>query len=276
MIRNANFAGKFYPGDEDELIDQIEKSIHSKFGPGKKYDNEIPLNKNIGIISPHAGYQFSGPLEAWGYSFVSKIGKPDNVILIGPSHSGLGEDVSIFSEGIWKSPLGEVEVNENLATMIVEKSSGLIKTNYLAHEYEHSLEVQLPFLQYYFGNQFKIVPIIILNQREEIIEAVSETLKNVIEDEGYLFVFSSDLNHYDSISETYRKDNLYIEELIKNGDTYKICKDEDISVCGLGPIAIGKSLFKKIEILKHITSGDIIDYDEKTVGYLSAALTEYK
>ncbi len=276
MIREPNFAGKFYPDNKEDLINQIEASIVSKFGPGKVSSVNDYLKQNIGIIVPHAGYQFSSSPQAWGYSYISKIGKPKIVVLIGPNHSGLGDDVSIYNEGKWRTPLGEVKVNESYANKIIKESNGLIKSNFLAHEYEHSLEVQIPFLQYFFENDFEIIPITILNQKKENIKKISDILKTILTNNGFLFVFSSDLNHYDSKKRTYFKDELFINELTNKGDIYNICKKNDISVCGLGPIEIGCLLFNQIKILKHITSGDIINYDEKTVGYLSALFTDYK
>ena len=276
MIREPNFAGKFYAGNKEDLINQIEDSIKSKFGPGKISPLNVYLKQNIGIIVPHAGYQFSSPLQAWGYSSVAKIGRPKIVILIGPNHSGLGEDVSIYNKGKWKTPLGETEVNEFFANRIINESDGLIKSNFIAHEYEHSLEVQLPFLQYFFGNEFEIIPITILNQKKENIIKIANVLKHIFNDKDFLFVFSSDLNHYESKKRTYYKDELFINELTNKGDIYSICRKNDISVCGLGPIEIGCLLFNEVEILKHITSGDVINYDDQTVGYLSALFIDYK
>jgi hypothetical protein len=169
--------------------------------------------------------------------------------------------------------LGEVEVNSTLASDILSKLSR--NGDYLAHIYEHSLEVQLPFIQYLTGNNFKILPICMKDQSIEAASALSGILKEYKHD-GVLFIASTDLNHYESQEVTLKKDAMVMDAVIKMDmqELYSSLKHYDISMCGYGPVAVLMGLeFEKSVLTGHNTSGDVLDEYTSVVGYLSAVLT---
>src|SRR3990170_5671989 len=166
MLRHPAVAGYFYHGSAEALRKQVREFI-------------IPDAKRVralGVLSPHAGFLYSGPVAGAVYS---KVELPDTFVLIGPNHTGLGAPVSLMASGSWETPLGTVDIDESLAALILSKSSR-IREDSLAHLQEHSLEVQLPFIQY-FKDTFKIVPIQMLDTRLEtcleVGRAVAEAIK---------------------------------------------------------------------------------------------------
>ena len=146
MIREPAVAGQFYPERKYELTTLIKGMV----------DNLAAKEDVVGLICPHAGFIYSGPVTG---ATVSRIKFKDTFIVIGPNHTGAGKPLSIMTEGVWRTPLGELEIDSELAKMILAKSKYL-EADFMAHQYEHSIEVQLPFLQY-FRSDIKIVPIIL-------------------------------------------------------------------------------------------------------------------
>ncbi|MEA2037677.1 MAG: AmmeMemoRadiSam system protein B, partial [Nanoarchaeota archaeon] len=191
MVREAVVAGMFYPSDKEELIDQINDSFHSKFGPGT-----LPAKKRVkevlGMIAPHAGYQFSGPGAAWAYKELGESKLADVYVILGLSHSGQGSCVSLED---WETPLGKVEVDKEFNEALIMNSK--LKQNEEAHMQEHSIEVQLPFLQFVnrdFLDKFKIAPITVSGDYEEIAKAIVETIKQT--GKKVAIIASSDFTHY--------------------------------------------------------------------------------
>ncbi|AKI97928.1 AmmeMemoRadiSam system protein B [Kosmotoga pacifica] len=274
MVRTAVFSGRFYAGFSDELKNQIKTCFLHKIGPGSLPG---PVTKkmigNAGLISPHAGYIYSGPVAANGFYEIASFGRPERVVLIGPNHSGFGSPLSVWPSGEWITPLGTLKIDEEFTNSLIVSTEHL-SADTSAHLYEHSLEVQLPFLQYLFGNDFKIVTITMMDQRYETAKLLADNLKELIKDGGTLVVASSDLNHYEDHETTMRKDTLLIER-IEERDTHGLFEEamnKKISACGLGPIATVLMLFENVRILKHATSGDVSGDFLHTVGYLSAVL----
>lgn len=260
-------SGKFYPQDSSELSAKIKGYFPEGFHAGEK------LIRCSGAIVPHAGYVFCAQTAAKAYEKIFKNGTVDTVVIIGPNHSGLGESISVYPQGSWVTPLGEVEVNSTLASDILSKLSR--NGDYLAHIYEHSLEVQLPFIQYLTGNNFKILPICMKDQSIEAASALSGILKEYKHD-GVLFIASTDLNHYESQEVTLKKDAMVMDAVIKMDmqELYSSLKHYDISMCGYGPVAVLMGLeFEKSVLTGHNTSGDVLDEYTSVVGYLSAVLT---
>jgi len=269
-------AGTFYDLDKEDLIKRLEWAFREKkIGPGQLPEKvEKHLTKNIGVVVPHAGYVYSGPVAAWAYLELSKLGKPDTVILIGPNHTGVGGEVGVWPSGVWITPLGNIGVDEKIATFLIENSNVAISDT-ASHLGEHSLEVQLPFLQYIYGNNFKIVPITMMIQEFEFAKLLAENLKTVFEkfpEKKFVVIASSDLNHYESQDVTIKKDEELIKAILTN-DPKKVCKivkDKNITACGFGPIATLLQLkMGKPALLKHATSGDISGDFTHVVGYAS-------
>lgn len=277
MKRPPFAAGTFYDFDEEDLIKRLEWAFkEEKIGPGQLPNRNVEdhLTKNVGIIVPHAGYVYSGPVAAWAYLELSKLGKPDTVVLIGPNHTGIGGEIGVWPSDIWVTPLGNIEVDEEVTTFLIENSN-VATSDTVSHLEEHSLEVQLPFLQYIYGNDFKIVPITMMIQEFEFSRLLAKDLKNVLEKfskRRFVIVASSDLNHYESQDVTLEKDEELIKAILSNDpkEVYTVVKNKNVTACGFGAITtllqlkIGKPL-----LLKHATSGDTSGDLKHVVGYSS-------
>ena len=275
MKRYPTVAGLFYESDPETLLERLRWAFLHELGPGEIPERvEKKLNKNHGLIVPHAGYIYSGPIASWAYDEISKHGKPDTVIMIGPNHTGFGEDVGIWSSGFWETPLGELEVDEELTRMILELGEGTVKEDIESHTNEHSLEVQLPFLQFIYGDDFRIVPITMMDQRLKTAEGLAETLRKVAEntDKKILFIASTDLNHYENHEETVKKDEILINRILDSDvrGMYEVIREYYITICGYGPVAVLLMLnLGNPKLLKHATSGEMSGDYSKVVGYAS-------
>ena len=276
MIRQAAVAGAFYESNVKYLRESIEDCFKHKLGPG-----EIPKLSRINkekqvnaVMVPHAGYVYSGPTAAHAYSKITQDGYPETFVILCPNHTGYGENVSVYNEGSWVVPNGVCDVDSELANAII-KNSNFAKADFQAHIREHSCEVQLPFLKY-FTNEFKIVPICMMDQSVEtsidlansIFESRNELNRNIT------IIDSTDLSHFKPQEKTIEHDNLVFNEVF-NGNTeglYEVVKKEQITICGYGPTMVSMEYCKKLgqknfELLQHSTSGDItLDY-ASVVGY---------
>lgn len=242
-------------------------------------DMQAQKNDCLGAILPHAGYIYSGRVAA---RTVSGINIKDTVVLLGPNHTGKGAIFSIMPRGSWQTPLGDVEIDAKLANLFLTKSRYL-ETDSLAHLDEHSLEVELPILQY-FRKDFKIVPIAMKTDDLPMLNEVAQSLANVIDENNLksstMFIASSDMTHYESEESAKRKDALAIEAIVAL-DEYKlqsVVRGSGISMCGFAPVAVlikaAKLLgAKKAKLIKYQTSGDATGDTSSVVGY--AGITIY-
>ncbi len=261
MIRNPVVAGQFYPGDPKELKKQIEEFIQKE---AKKEDA-------FGALSPHAGYMFSGSVAGAVYS---KINIPDLVVILGPNHTGKGVPFSIITEGIWATPLGEIKVASSLGKNILENSKYL-EEDTTAHTFEHSIEVQLPFLQY-LNPKISFVPICLSSSNYSCYEDIALAIYNAIKNAGekVLVIASSDMSHYEPHDVANKKDREAIDAILELDEKLLLKRIENfnISMCGYVPATVMlitcKELGAKVaELVKYQTSGDVIgDYSE-VVGY---------
>lgn len=280
MIRNPAVASAFYEGTRSALNAQIEECYTHQLGPGRVPSKPSkPLGKILGIVTPHAGYTYSGPVAAWAFCQLIEKELPESVVLLGPNHYGLGREVAVMPAGRWRTPLGEVEVDEDLASKIAE-SSFLLELDDTAHRKEHSLEVQLPFLQHGYGEAFKIVPISIMSQdlesAQEIGKALGEALKGR---RGALIVASTDLTHYEPAASANTKDAKVIEAILSMDPARveEVVSKLSVSMCGPGPVMAmltAASLLgaQKARLLKYASSGDITGDYSAVVGYASLAI----
>lgn len=276
MRRPPIVAGTFYDIDKDDLIKRLEWAFSDdKIGPGELPEkDQKKLDKNIGVIVPHAGYIYSGPVAAWAYLELSKLGKPDTVILIGPNHTGTGAELGVWPEGLWITPLGELKVAEDVTNFLFENSD-ILTPDTSSHISEHSLEVQLPFLQYMYGSDIEIVPITMMVQEFEFSRLLAKNIQKVFEhfpEKKFVVVASSDLNHYESQEITLKKDEKFIKAVLSEDPkkVIKVVRNDEITACGFGPIAT--LLYLKLgspKLLKHATSGDINGDFSHVVGYAS-------
>ena len=268
MIREPAVAGMFYPGNKSALLAEIKDYLNRA---------KVPELKNVKIIiSPHAGYVYSGPVAAYGYKVIEGK-KYDNVFIFAPSHRAQFSGISVYDGEGYKTPLGIVEINQDIVKKLLEESN-LINFHKEAHTYEHSLEVQLPFLQVVLDNNFKLVPALVgTHNVNELIE-VAKIVNNYIGDND-LIVISTDLSHYYDSNRAKQLDSVAIED-IKNLDIEKFYNDiasGKTEACGFGPLIIGMAIAKlrgwnNCEILKYADSGDVSGDKSQVVGYVSAVI----
>lgn len=280
-VRHPCQAGAFYEGTAESLKKQIEKCFLSKLGP-RKIPEVVKTGPRqvVGLVCPHAGYMFSGPVAAHAYYKLALDGKPDVVVLFGPNHTGYGSALALMNEGFWRTPLGDVEIDAESANQIVRESS-IIDVDDAAHRHEHSIEVQLPFLQYLYGSEFKIVPICFLMQDLSSAREVGQAVAKVLAGKNAVIVASSDMTHYEPQKNAERKDKTAIEaiEAMNEAKLYSVIEANRISACGYGPIAAlitaAKVLgAKEAKLLCYKTSGDVIGDYSSVVGYAALCLTK--
>jgi AmmeMemoRadiSam system protein B len=274
-VRRPAVAGQFYEADPTRLKRSIEECFLHPLGPQKippapKTDEEI-----AGLVSPHAGYIYSGPIAAHGYYYASSLPTPELVVIVGPNHWGAGSGVATVSGGVWRTPLGDLEISAEDAKALV-KVSGIVDFSEEAHRREHSIEVQLPFLQYIFDSKFKILPISMLFQDRETAVEVGHAIAEIVKGRRCLIIASSDLTHYESQKEAERKDAAFINATLSLDvvKLYSVIQRLDISACGYGPVAAlmtaaNNLSLKKAELLKYATSGDVTGDKSSVVGYAS-------
>jgi hypothetical protein len=273
-VRRPCQAGAFYEGTPDALRLQIENCFTNKIGPGMlpKIVKTGP-KKVIGLLCPHAGYIFSGPVAANAYYKLAVDGKPDVIVILGPNHTGYGSGLAVMNEGLWRTPLGDVEIDRETANRIVQESR-VVDVDDSAHDYEHSVEVQLPFLQYLYGSDFKIVPICFLMQDLSTAKEVGEAVAKALLDKKSVIIASSDMTHYEPQESAQRKDKRALDaiEAMDEVRFQSIIENYNISACGHGPIVALITAAKilggrEAKLLCYATSGDVIGDRSSVVGY---------
>jgi AmmeMemoRadiSam system protein B len=273
-VRRPCQAGAFYEGNAESLKRQIRNCFLNKLGPGQLPTVvENGQRGVVGLICPHAGYMFSGSVAAHSYYQLAIDGKPDLVFILGPNHTGLGSGLAVMNEGVWRTPLGDVEIDAEAANQVVQESK-IVDVDEAAHNYEHSIEVQLPFLQYLYGGGFKIVPICFLMQDLNSAREVGEALAKIAAQRNAVMIASSDMTHYEPQEKAQSKDLKALEavEAMDEARFYSIIESQRVTACGYGPIGAlvtaAKSLgVKEAKLLCYKTSGDVIGDYSSVVGY---------
>ncbi len=261
MSRDPAVAGQFYPGTKAGLRKEIEKYIIN--GAGKI--------KAIGVVSPHAGYMYSGSVAGATLSSVELAG---TCVVMGPNHTGRGRPFSIMTEGAWKLPSGDCEIDSVLAKAILS-NCGDLEEDDVAQREEHSIEVQVPFLQA-LKEGVRIVPIVLADAEVEVYKAIGKGIAKSVKDEGRgaTIIASSDLTHYEPHDSAKQKDGKAIEAILALDEEALVdaIRKYKISMCGYAPVCVmlaaSKELgAKKARLIKYQTSGDATgDYDA-VVGY---------
>ncbi len=276
-VRRPAVAGAFYDAKPDSLRQQIIDSFMHKLGPGRLPEGERDSDISA-IVVPHAGFVYSGASAAHAYLSIAEQDNPETVIVIGPNHTGRGTPISVMGEGFWETPLGLVPLDTELAERIVKKSR-IAEFDDTAFIREHSIEVQLPFLQFIYP-EFKLVPICMGYQDLVTSRDLGQAIHESTVSESVIIVASSDLNHMESRKESNRKDKFVLEaiEAMDEAMLQDSVKRERISTCGYGPVSatlVASKLggAKSAEILSYYTSGDIIGDNRSVVGYASAKIT---
>ena len=278
-VRKPAVAGQFYTGNPEVLKREIVGYLDAAKPPA--VSGEI-----IALVSPHAGYTYSGQVAAYGYRLI-RGATYDAVVVISPSHAEHFAFASVFPGAAYATPLGEIPVDAELAMLIASKN-GLVRADMTGHQArtfersEHSLEVQLPFLQVALG-QFKLVPIVMGDQSQKTVEALGNVLGDVLAGKSVLIVASTDLSHFHTDQEARALDAVFEERLREfNPDKLlaALSKDET-EACGGGPVAAAMIAARALgatrcEVLRHATSGDVTGDKSSVVGYVSAVMVRDK
>ena len=276
-VRRPAVAGLFYSSDRDGLLKELDSSFLHPLGPGRLPEAVGPFTGSLlGIVSPHAGYMYSGPVAAHGYLALSRSGRPDVVFIMGPNHQGIGSPLALSEAEEWETPLGTVEVDREVSRLLMGACDFLAPDEH-AHRYEHSVEVQVPFLQRVFEG-FSIVPIVMLLQNCEVAESLGRAMARVIEENGLraYIVASTDFTHYEPDDVAKRKDRLAIEKItaLDHRGLYDAVVETPISMCGPGPVmtlivAARELGATRVTLYKYATSGDVVGERSAVVGYAS-------
>ncbi len=273
QVRTPAVAGMFYPKTDQELKASIKNCFLHKYGPGKLPPSQQD-KKIIGVICPHAGYEYSGPIAANSYYEISAQ-RPDLVIIIGPNHWGIGCDIASMKECIWKTPIGDVEVDTE-STIRISEISKLIEFDFFSHTRDHCLEVQIPMLQETFLHKFRILPLILIDQSHQTAIEIGKTIARIAKVRKTVIIGSSDFTHYEPNDFAYAQDKSLIDTIV-NLDVdkfYSTLQEKQISACGYGAIASTMTACKELgatkgTLIRYATSGDIAGDKSSVVGYAS-------
>jgi len=289
-IRPPIVAGTFYESDKDSLQREIEHAFLHRLGPGKIPDKKGTTRSIKAVVSPHAGFIYSGHIAAHTYSAIFEDGEPDVFVILGPNHSGMGADMAVWRAGGWKTPFGVVQIDENVADAIINQSPRA-QPDENAHRREHSIEVQLPFLQFLFPTA-KIVPICVntdpiyfesflgdqqsVNQVVDVSNEIGGAISSAFDEFGIdgLIIASSDFTHQESAKSAYSKDHEAIEHTLSL-DAAGLAQTVNIrsaSICGFAPIMASIAFAKERgvtegKLLKYATSGDVTGSHGNVVAY---------
>ncbi len=266
MQRQPVVAGQFYPGG----FQQLKLSLSSL----------VPENNSkksvFGIISPHAGYVYSGTIAGQLYANI-KI--PRTVLIIGPNHTGAGAPAALYPDGEWLTPLGVVPINSTLNALLL-KHVACMQTDRIAHQHEHSLEVQLPFIQY-LRPDVSISAICLGHGDYAVLREIGMGIAAAIREYGddVLIVASSDMTHYESAESARHKDGLALEKVVAFDaeGLLKICKSQHITMCGVAPSAVMIEAVRELgatvaELVAYGNSGDVSGDNQQVVGYAAVAV----
>ena len=267
-VKEPAVAGTFYPADKDSLKKSVEDFL-------SKAETSPDHGKLIAIISPHAGYIYSGQTAAYGYKQIqgSDI---KNVILIGPSHRSAFKGASVYTKGSFRTPLGNVKINERLAEGLLNESAD-VRFSPEAYEGEHSIEVQLPFLQTVLKD-FTIVPVLIGSPSGRTFEHLIQKLTEML-DEKALLIASTDLSHYHDYPTAKEMDGKIISAVqrLSPKDTIELLRSGKSEMCGGVPVIIAMEVARRSGanlgvVFKQANSGDVTGEKDKVVGYASIGL----
>ncbi|WP_456420238.1 MEMO1 family protein [Methanocaldococcus infernus] len=282
-MRYPAVAGLFYPSNPEELLEMIENCYLHELGPKKL--PSIGSYSILGLVCPHAGYIYSGPIQAHSYLALSKHADPSEeitAVILGPNHTGLGSGVSVSAD-IWRTPLGDMEPDKEFIDLLWRECE-IIDLDETAHLQEHSIEVQLPFLKHLELLEiakFKIVPICMMFQDYETAIEVGYFIAKVAKElnRRVVVIASSDLSHYEPQEIAVEKDRIVINDIIKMDEKrlYEDVVKYNISMCGYGPVMAMIRALKELggeraKLLAYATSGDVTGDYSAVVGYSSIAI----
>lgn len=265
-VRRSAIAGTWYPGTASRL----ERAVKGYLAKVAEREDEREL---LGLIAPHAGYQYSGQVAAYAHKQLEGR-RYDAIVILAPSHRAWMGEFAVSTEDYYETPLGEVEIDRHLVELIGQK----VSLNQIGGDMEHSLEIQLPFLQVVLG-EFKLVPIIMGERSLDACRNLSRGLISAMEGRKLLIVASSDLSHFHDYHSAVRLDGRVLDS-VRRMDAEGLARDLDAGrceACGAGPILTllllaGATEASEAEILNYANSGDVTGDQSSVVGYLSAVV----
>jgi hypothetical protein len=269
-VRRAAVAGTWYPDDPVRLVAELDAHLASV--------DVVPSLTPRALVAPHAGLMYSGPVGAYSYS-AARGARPSAIVLVGPSHFVPFEGVSIWPDGAWETPLGPIQVDEELASRITKASDAIVEMP-SAHGREHSLEMQLPFLAHLLPG-VPIVPMVMGRQTSATSFALSNAIARAVEASGrdVLLIASSDLSHYEDASVAARLDGVVLGRVaaMDAQGLMGALEREPRHACGGGPIvavldAATRLGASQARVLNYADSGDVSGDKSSVVGYMAAAI----
>ncbi len=273
VLRRSAVAGSWYPGTAAAIAEEVDRYLEAA-GP------VASPGRLVGLVSPHAGLRYSGPVAAHGYGLVRALGeRPVTAVLVGPSHRAAFDGVALHARGSWETPLGRVPIDEDLSRALLDADPAVFDDPDV-HRDEHSLEMQLPFLQRLLPG-LRIVPALMGSQSREEVDALAGALAKALAGRPALLVASSDLSHYQPADVASRLDADVVRAVggyDPEGLMARLETHHNVA-CGGGPVvAVMKAArelgAERATVLKYGHSGDVGERDRShVVGYLSAALT---
>jgi hypothetical protein len=265
MVRQPAVAGSFYPAEKARLAAVLDSFLTAA----------QPISGIVAGVAPHAGYVYSGAAAGALYSIIEP---PANVVIMGPNHHGIGAPYGIFDKGSWRTPLGDVPIAETLAAAIVREVP-FLQSDESSHAHEHSIEVQVPFLQR-LRSDVKIVPISIAEHDLRKLMALGSAIARATKSIGVevLVIASSDMSHDESADDASRKDRMAIERMLAFDEEglWQVVRRHDISMCGVAPAIAAMAAAREMgaqdaRLIKYTNSGEVTGDIRRVVGYASIA-----
>ncbi|WP_136689904.1 AmmeMemoRadiSam system protein B [Halorhabdus amylolytica] len=270
-VRDPAVAGRFYAGTERALREQIDSVYAHGIGPGSRPEVRTGEPSVAGLVVPHAGMPFSGPVAAHAYAALAASGRPKTVVVVGPNHTGVGSPMALPGNDRWLTPLGDVPVATELRDEIATETDATVDDR--AHTREHAAEVQLPFLQDLYDGA-SILPISLRRQDAEKARRLGAAIDDA-GDDATVVVASSDFTHYEPHDIALQRDELALDRIRASDPDglVETVEREGLSVCGYGAIAtMLRAVEGDVDVLAHATSGDTAGSKDEVVGYAAVAV----
>jgi len=272
-VRSPIVAGAFYPSQPDQLRGQIEG-----FLVGETPSAQDALASSIGLIVPHAGYIYSGSVATAGFQEIAKRGNPEVVVIFGASHTGIGPWLSLSPHAVWTTPLGRSPVDSDVISHLTSTGYQQVEASFAR---EHSIEVQLPFIQHLWGAELPIVPICISPAPLHELQKAATVLAQALGERKALIIASSDFTHYQPADVARSLDRKALDRILALDvdGFHRLCHNEQLTICGTGAIELLMAIAEhtrltETRVVAYATSGDVTGDLSSVVGYASVVLAK--
>ncbi|MBI4307609.1 MAG: AmmeMemoRadiSam system protein B [Chloroflexi bacterium] len=280
--RKPAVAGAFYPASAESLRTLIDWCFSHVLGPGgspRPSTHPPGARRLVGLVCPHAGYIYSGPVAAHSYARLAQEPRPELVVVLGPNHRGLGQPIATSPHESWETPLGVLPIERRLCERL-EAQAGLVKPDSFAHAHEHSIEVQAPFLQVLYGDAVPFLPIALWRQDLRTCQRLGEALAHALAGRGAVIIASSDFTHYEPAALAQQQDLLAIDPILRLDpvEFARTVAEREMNICGPGPVMAMLTTARRLgaaqaRLLKYATSGDTSGDPSSVVGYAAIEVT---